>query len=462
VAEHLGAARAMSYARAAAAGPGTTTLQDEHLPVQVRLGYGAGSLATGMFSTVPAILLLFYCTEVLHVPAGWAALIVLLPKAWSVAWDPIVGSLSDRAASLRGLLITGATGVVACFALLFAGPWHGVLAAGVWAGCCYFGLATFYSLYAVPYVSLPARRVRSDTARARLVSGRMVFAMLGVLAGAGVAPVIVQLGATPRAGYRLMGCCLALACALAMIAPIRALKSLPPPRRQAAPTGAPMDSQSIRLPDQLRTVLASRQLRAQLLSYLLQLTASGILSAAAPYEVTYIFRRPAGDTGLALGLLLVATTLSIPLWAALARHYGERRALTGAVLGYAAATCLLGAAILGPVPWPQAVGLFVLIGLPFGGLQVLPFIISARIIARDGGGVAEGALTGLWTASEKLGLAFGPTITGAAFAVFGGLQSQGLRILLMLLPAGLVLLSLRFAPAAPSPAPGLSRIEGTP
>jgi hypothetical protein len=76
--------------------------------------------------------------------------------------------------------------------------------------------------------------------------------------------------------------------------------------------------------------------------------------------------------------------------------------------------------------------------------------------------VAEGALTGLWTASEKLGLAFGPTITGAAFAVFGGLQSQGLRILLMLLPAGLVLLSLRFAPAAPSPAPGLSRIEGTP
>jgi len=75
-----------------------------------------------------------------------------------------------------------------------------------------------------------------------------------------------------------------------------------------------------------------------------------------------------------------------------------------------------------------------------------------------GAGLAEGALTGVWTASEKLGLALGPSLTGAAFALLGGVQTGGMRVFVMLAPAGLVLMSLMFAPASPAPdATGTSR-----
>jgi Na+/melibiose symporter-like transporter len=440
MADHLGAAGAMN---SWAASPFL-----EPLSPGVRLGYASGSLATGIFSTVPAILLLFYCTEVLVLPPGWAAVIMLVPKAWSVAWDPLVGSWSDRVRDVRGLLVAGAAGVVVCFAFVFATPWHGSLAAACWVGLCYFGLATFYSVYSVPYMSLPARRVRADGERARLISWRMVFAMLGVLAGAGIAPVIVQQGATPRDGYRLMGASLAMVCAVAMMGPLLVLPALP------QPTGRPRSlgqSTAVSLRLQLGAVVASRDFRALLLAYLLQLTAASIFSSVAPYLVTYVFKRPAGDTGLALGLLLAITTGCIQPWASLAHRIGERAALVAAVLGYAAATLALGAATLVPATWPVAVVVFAAAGVPFGGLQVLPFIMSARIIARDGAGLAEGALTGVWTASEKLGLALGPTLTGAAFALLGGVQTGRMRAFVMLAPAALVLMSLMFAPASPAP-----------
>jgi glycoside/pentoside/hexuronide:cation symporter, GPH family len=54
-------------------------------------------------------------------------------------------------------------------------------------------------------------------------------------------------------------------------------------------------------------------------------------------------------------------------------------------------------------------------------MQVLPYTLVANLIhagpAHDH--AAEGALTGLWTATEKLGLALGPTITGLTLWIAG-------------------------------------------
>ena len=49
---------------------------------------------------------------------------------------------------------------------------------------------------------------------------------------------------------------------------------------------------------------------------------------------------------------------------------------------------------------------------------MLPYTLVAALI-HDGNPSAEGALTGLWTATEKLGLALGPTITGLALWLTG-------------------------------------------
>ena len=96
------------------------------LPATVRIGYGLGSLCTGTFATVPGLLLLYYLTNVMAVPAAAAGIALFLPKAWDVLINPLVGALSDRS-RLRGgprrpFLLAGACTLPPLFALIFAAP----------------------------------------------------------------------------------------------------------------------------------------------------------------------------------------------------------------------------------------------------------------------------------------------------------------------------------------------------
>src|ERR1700722_15716283 len=104
--------------------------------------YAAGSFGTGVFSTVPAILLLYFCTETLHMSAAWAALVVFVPKVWAIAWDPLVGVWSDRSATRIGrrrpFLIAGAFGVAAAFIAVFSPPALGEIATVAWMAATYF------------------------------------------------------------------------------------------------------------------------------------------------------------------------------------------------------------------------------------------------------------------------------------------------------------------------------------
>ena len=52
--------------------------------------YAAGSLGTGVFSTVPSVLLLYFCTETMRIPAVVAGMIVFIPKLWGLFWAPFV------------------------------------------------------------------------------------------------------------------------------------------------------------------------------------------------------------------------------------------------------------------------------------------------------------------------------------------------------------------------------------
>src|SRR5690348_12057821 len=97
--------------------------------------YGLGSVGTGLFSTVPGLLLLYFMTDALGVPAGIAGLVVALPKAWDAVFNPVVGAASDREAVRTGrrtrLLVAGGLALPAAFAAMFLSPMTGTSAA-VW------------------------------------------------------------------------------------------------------------------------------------------------------------------------------------------------------------------------------------------------------------------------------------------------------------------------------------------
>jgi Na+/melibiose symporter-like transporter len=417
--------------------------KDSNLGVAATAAYASGSFGTGIFSAVPSILLLYFCTEVLRLPPAWAAGIVFAPKAWSIVWDPFVGAWSDRTATpigrRRPFLIAGAAGVSLSFIALFSPPQLGVPATGIWVACAYFSLATLYSLFAVPYVAIPAEINAEAEVRARLVTWRMFVVMIGVLTGGGIVPLLVQYGGGGRAGYEWMALWVAAACAVAMCGPVFMLRGRDPARI------ATHDVTRSKLGRNLWSALSHRRFVRLICAYLLQLTAIGSLSAAGPYLVTGAFGRPEGDIGIAMLGMLVVATVTIPFWGWAGLRFGNARVLAVAVVGYGAAAALVGCLAWNRAPWAMALASIALLGLPFAALQVLPYTIVAQLIhdrMRDGS-AAEGSFTGVWTATEKLGMALGPGLTGIVLSFAGRDVSWALPVFCM---TGPVLLTLASVP----------------
>jgi GPH family glycoside/pentoside/hexuronide:cation symporter len=390
-------------------------------PLTRRAGvaYAAGSFGTGVFSTVPAVILLYFCTEILALPAAWATVIVFVPKIWSILWDPWVGAWSDRTMTSIGrrrpFMIVGALGMPLAFVAMFSPPALDAFATALWVGATYFLVATLYSLFAVPYVAIPAELIDDQALRARLIAWRMFIVMLGILTGAGLVPWLATLYGGGRIGYASMSVSVAIACALAMTGPIAMLRGRDLPR----PT--PAGGQSPRPHGAFRRALRDRPFLQLGLAYLLLLSASGAVTSAIPYFVTRLFARTDSDIGTALLVMLVATTVTVTWWGRLGRRHGELRMLQVAVIAYPLAALAIGALALLQAPWPLALFGFALLGVPFGAMQVLPFTLVATLIhagsAHDHS--TEGTSTGIWTATEKLGLALGPTITGLTLWIAG-------------------------------------------
>jgi len=411
--------------------------------------YAVGSLANGVFSTVPTVLLLYFCTETLRIPPAWAAVILFVPKAWAIFWDPFVGGWSDRTRSRFGrrrpFLLAGAVGLPLTFAALFRAPVTGALDGLLWAGGCYFLLATCYSLFAVPYSAVPAEIAPDPAGRARLIGWRMAASMTGVLAGAGGAPALVAYYGGGRTGYAAMGFVVAAGCLIAMIAPIAMLRRHDPPLA-LTPGPGPREG----LAAQLRPALGDARFRRLACAFLLQLTAIGAVSAATPYLVTGAFGRPERDIGVALGAMLLATIASAPIWPRLGRRFGERRMLGAAALAYAAAASAIGIAACLHAPWGIVIACFVGAGAPFAGMQVMPYTLVAHLAhaqsagrraAGDGG--IEGVFTGIWTSTEKLGLALGPALTALILST-AGKSGPAVAGFVALVPALLALTSILF------------------
>src|SRR4051794_13435448 len=147
-------------------------MEQATLPRRVRVGYSLGSLATGAFGTVPGLLLLPYLTDSLGVAAGLAGVLVLLPKAWDVLINPVVGRISDRTVTRLGprrpYLLGGGLALAMLFAAMFAGPFGTTSAAPWYVTVAFLASATAFAVFQVPYIAMPAEMTDDYAERTRL------------------------------------------------------------------------------------------------------------------------------------------------------------------------------------------------------------------------------------------------------------------------------------------------------
>ncbi|MFI7538763.1 MFS transporter [Streptosporangium sp. NPDC049376] len=394
------------------------------VPRAVRVGYGVGSVCTGTFSTVPGLLLLFYMTNVLAVPAWAAGLVVFLPKLWDMVLDPWVGRRSDHTVSRFGArrpwMLLGALTLPVTFALMFAGPPLTGLPAALYVAVCYLATATAYAFYEVPYKAMAAEMTDDYHERSALLQWKMVFVGGAILLSGSVAPAVAG---DEVSGYRLMGLLVAAVLLASMLASFFGTARVPAPEALRAPRipGARGAGPSIRA--QFAEARSSGAFMPLLALGCAQMFAAGVLLAGAPYFATYILGDPGAVTTLfmcVVGPLLV----TMPLWVRLSRRYDKRGAMAlGSALfaAGAAGTALSGS--LGPV---YAHLCLLVVGVGYAGLQLLQVSMLADVVAHDTmvtGGRRAGSFTGLWAACETVVFALGALVLGWLLGAAGFVES---------------------------------------
>jgi GPH family glycoside/pentoside/hexuronide:cation symporter len=391
------------------------------LPRSVRVGYGLGSFCAGTFSTVPGLLLLYYLTNVMAVPAATAGIVIFLPKAWDLVVNPYVGRRSDRTVSRLGprrpWLLAGAATLPVVFVATFAGPPLRGGAAAVYVGVCFFLAATAFALFEVPYKAMPAEMTDDYHEQSDLLTWRMIFLGLAILVSGGIAPAIADSrgGVATAHGYRLMGLIIGVVLLAAMISTFRGTAGAPRITRTAAEP-APMRRQ-------LAAARANRGFMTLLGLGCAQMVAAGMMLAGAPYFATYTLKDSSAVTTLFLALV-GPLVITMPLWVRLARRFDKRGAMQ-----VASTLFLSGAVLLSFTPLFGALYAHlcvIVIGIGYAGLQLLQFSMLADTLIADeleSGTRRSGVLTGLWTAAETVMFAFGALLLSWLLGLAGFVSS---------------------------------------
>ncbi|MEU6742619.1 MFS transporter [Streptosporangium sandarakinum] len=386
--------------------------------------YASGSLGMGVWVTVPGLLLLYFLTDVLGVPASLAGLALLLPKVVDIVVHPLLGSRSDRQARRYGhrrrMMRTGLLLGVAMVAMFTVPPALTGPPAALWVAGWFVVGNLLFAGFQVPYLTTPSDLLVGYHERTRVFMFRMVLLTVGLL-GAGIAAPALS-AAGDRGDYTRMALLLAtvmLVSAAVALVGVRRLTDVcgfrPPDERAGHSTLA-----------DLRVAWRDRNFRALVLSYLFTGTTTHLFLAALPYVTEYVFGN-SRLTALFMGLFLGPALFAGPLWTAWSRRIGKQRGLLLSQGVFAAGSlALLAGAALDGTPGVAVTAVVVMVmGVAFSGLQLFAFsmVPDAVAAAEVAGSSKAGAYTGVWTATEATGTAVGPYVYSAILALGGFVSS---------------------------------------
>lgn len=427
-----------------------------------------GSLGTGGFATLPGLVLVYYLTDTLGVAAIVAGLIVTGAKIWDVLIDPVIGGLSDRAlarkGSRRGPMLVGAIGLPFAFILTFAAP-TGLSPSGsaIWVLIAFVAAATFFSLFQVPYIALPAELTDSYRERTRLLTWRVVILTFAILLfGAGGPEVRGLFPENQPLGYLVMAVVAALLLGIALW-----IASTVAPRSSFVGSIDGTDASQLRIltldyyREGAKVLRESQPFRALLGTFMLQALATGLMLAGAQFVATWVLRDEGAVTVL-FAALIAPALLMAPVWQKVADRIGKERGFRIASVLYLVAAIALVGMVWAPGWWvvvPVGVA-----GAAYAGMQTLPMAMLPDVIAYDSRArglrsttedARSGVFGGVWTAGETTGMALGSTALTIMLALTGYIESTagvsveqpalavtGIALSFSLLPAALMLLSL--------------------
>ncbi|MGI9342656.1 MAG: MFS transporter [Gammaproteobacteria bacterium] len=415
------------------------------LDYRIVFGWGLGSLGLATILNTLNVLLIAYLTLVVGIEPAVAGSLILIAKLYDVVTDLPMGWVSDRTRSRWGarrpyLLAAGIITPLAIM-MLFRAPTTDPIPYVLASLLLY---ATGYTLFNVPYLSMPAELTANVHVRTRMVAHRSTFIAAGTFFGIAAAPFLVGSFGGGEQGYANLGLVMGGVIAVAFIGCffLTGGASVADPGRTFAP-----------LREQLAMVVSNPHFIA-----LMAIKVTHLLAlAVGAGSLVFFFRFALGYDLKMLGLYGAVTTavwaMTMPVWSRLARVKGKRFGYFVATTGYALMTfSWLAAGEQEPLEMIllRAVGF----GAISGGMLLMGNAMLQDVMDldyRETGKRKNGMFAGMYSLVEKITSGIGAQILGLVLSLSGfdrlaEVQSEsaveGIYVTVALIPGALMLLSL--------------------
>jgi Na+/melibiose symporter-like transporter len=396
-----------------------------------KLGWVTGELALACYAGVSTLYLLFYATEVLHLPAAWAGIAMFVPRLWNILGDPLVGVLSDRTRSRWGrrrpYLFAGAVIWGAAFSLLFNLPHVTDPLARTFLFSAVFLLNnTGLTLFQVPYAAMLAEFSPDSAVRTRLAAYREVAARVAILLTLAYAPRLLAGAPDPAVGFSDIGVTFGAVIALSGMVAFFATAGAPATAASSAHAGTKL---------QLAPIAENRPFASITLAFLFVNLGDAVFSGSLVYYVTEVLRKSPAIIGVLYPVSSLTGIASTPLWTLAANRLGRARTCRIA-FGGNALCCLL------PLLFSQQVWLMYpfmsLYGLFNTGARLLPNAMVPDTVDLDRartGKNREGVFFGIFVFTQQTAFAAGGfvlslllTLAGVGGAGHGGGRITGILV----------------------------------
>ena len=156
------------------------------LTLAEKLAYGAGDLGPAMTANLLIFYQLIFFTDVVHIPAGLASLVLVIGKVWDAVNDPIVGVMSDRTQSAKWgrrypWILWGAIPFGITFVLQWVQPAMDSMALFWFYVVMGVLFNTAYTAVNLPYTALTPEMTQDYNERTSLNGFRFTFSIGGSL-----------------------------------------------------------------------------------------------------------------------------------------------------------------------------------------------------------------------------------------------------------------------------------------
>ncbi len=389
------------------------------IPLSVRLGWGSGSVAMALMFQSISILLLVYLTDHAGISAGLAGALIGLSKIYDAVTDPLMGVVSDRTRSRWGrrrpYLLAGGVVSALAFVMLFSVGQIQDETLRIWVtGLSLILYATGYTIFNVPYLTMPAEMTDDNQARSVLMSFRIAGVASGQIISTVIGPLIIFYFGGGIVGHAVMSYLVAgLILTLSVITFVMTGK---------APVAARLQSSAnVGLIGQVKLIWSNRPFIVLLAVKLFQLMGLAVQLSILPYIVVRVMG--ADYKLLSQFFLIYALVILVaqPIWVRIVVGIGKRASfiLSASILAIAGMSWLL-------VTATEPMSLFLLRSLVLGfgaagillaGQAMLPDVMEYDYLKN--GLRREGIFAGLYTMFEKFAFAFGPVLVGLFLSYSG-------------------------------------------